>query len=578
MPHDYLAADRLADLIMKGGVTSGVVYPPAIDQIVRRFYLHGIGGTSAGAIAASLAAAAEFRRRHGSADGYLKLAEIPGEISGEGRLLQLFRPDPSTRDLFHLGLRLKDFGGAGLWERTRLVSKLLYLFTSDSPLADFNRNGSGLCTGMAFPPPGSGELPPLTQWLSDKLDDLAGVEGPLTFGMLAKAPRPDAFQSVLTSRFSIQLQLISTCLTFGRPYALPRLDDKFHFDPAQMARLLPRHVVDYMVAQAQQSPPTKPDNVPWPTDRTLLPLPVGSKMPVILATRMSLSFPALFTLVPLWHPNENARDRRFEPVYFSDGGITSNLPIHFFDSPLPRWPTLAINLQYAQVAGEYGRPDVEPATGTWMAPTHSSGVLDLFRQFLNAQSAAGKVMGLGSAILSAARGWNDNSLLPLPGYRDRVVEVWLDPDEGGMNLNMPPCILRKLNNKGTEAGRLLVERFADHPPEHTMSWYSHRRGRYWSSMAGLAEHLHRLRDSIDHPHPGDADLWDLINDPDAVSFRMTPQQRAEFERATRSLVAAIDAWKASQICRSEKQAVFCPFCDGPAPHVTLQPRAPLSGD
>ena len=41
--------DRFFDLIMKGGVTSGVVYPPAIHHIAREGYLHGIGGTSAGA-------------------------------------------------------------------------------------------------------------------------------------------------------------------------------------------------------------------------------------------------------------------------------------------------------------------------------------------------------------------------------------------------------------------------------------------------------------------------------------------------------------------------------------------------
>lgn len=59
----YLEADRICDLVMKGGITSGVVYPPAIDRISKRFWLSGIGGTSAGAIAAALAAAAELSRR-----------------------------------------------------------------------------------------------------------------------------------------------------------------------------------------------------------------------------------------------------------------------------------------------------------------------------------------------------------------------------------------------------------------------------------------------------------------------------------------------------------------------------------
>jgi hypothetical protein len=41
------------DLIMKGGITSGIVYPPAISEIARDHRLRKIGGTSAGAIAAA---------------------------------------------------------------------------------------------------------------------------------------------------------------------------------------------------------------------------------------------------------------------------------------------------------------------------------------------------------------------------------------------------------------------------------------------------------------------------------------------------------------------------------------------
>jgi hypothetical protein len=36
---------------MKGGITSGVVYPLAIVEIAKAFRLRSIGGTSAGAIA-----------------------------------------------------------------------------------------------------------------------------------------------------------------------------------------------------------------------------------------------------------------------------------------------------------------------------------------------------------------------------------------------------------------------------------------------------------------------------------------------------------------------------------------------
>lgn len=40
------------DIVMKGGVTSGIVYPSAILELARRYRFRSIGGTSAGAIAA----------------------------------------------------------------------------------------------------------------------------------------------------------------------------------------------------------------------------------------------------------------------------------------------------------------------------------------------------------------------------------------------------------------------------------------------------------------------------------------------------------------------------------------------
>ena len=49
---------KKCDIVMKGGITSGVVYPGAVAEIAKAFNLKGIGGTSAGAIAAAAAAAA----------------------------------------------------------------------------------------------------------------------------------------------------------------------------------------------------------------------------------------------------------------------------------------------------------------------------------------------------------------------------------------------------------------------------------------------------------------------------------------------------------------------------------------
>jgi predicted acylesterase/phospholipase RssA len=53
---------RNSDLVMKGGITSGVVYPLAIYELSRSYRFQNIGGTSAGAIAAVVAASAEYGR------------------------------------------------------------------------------------------------------------------------------------------------------------------------------------------------------------------------------------------------------------------------------------------------------------------------------------------------------------------------------------------------------------------------------------------------------------------------------------------------------------------------------------
>ena len=60
-PASYLAPDKECDLVMKGGITSGVVYPLAVCRLATTHHLRQIGGTSAGAIAAATAAAAEVR-------------------------------------------------------------------------------------------------------------------------------------------------------------------------------------------------------------------------------------------------------------------------------------------------------------------------------------------------------------------------------------------------------------------------------------------------------------------------------------------------------------------------------------
>jgi hypothetical protein len=52
--------DRECDVVTKGGIVSGVVYPGALHVIGSRYRIRGIGGASAGAIGAAVGAAAEL--------------------------------------------------------------------------------------------------------------------------------------------------------------------------------------------------------------------------------------------------------------------------------------------------------------------------------------------------------------------------------------------------------------------------------------------------------------------------------------------------------------------------------------
>src|SRR5438552_338018 len=115
--------DRYCDLVMTGGVTDGVVYPWAIVELARRYRFKNIGGTSVGAMAAALTAAAEYGRRCGSLFGFnevlLKLPRKLGEdIDGKGttRIFSLFQPTTSTRRLFDLFVSLFGSGGFSLEE------------------------------------------------------------------------------------------------------------------------------------------------------------------------------------------------------------------------------------------------------------------------------------------------------------------------------------------------------------------------------------------------------------------------------------------------------------------------------
>ena len=94
---DYSRPSRTCDVVMKGGITSGVVYPHAVVHAgadlplqERRRHL-GRGDRRGGA------AAAEYGRARG---GFQRLAELPEWMGSDGNLLGLFQPQAGTAGLF----------------------------------------------------------------------------------------------------------------------------------------------------------------------------------------------------------------------------------------------------------------------------------------------------------------------------------------------------------------------------------------------------------------------------------------------------------------------------------------------
>src|SRR4029077_4236527 len=126
-----------------------------------------------------------------------------------------------------------------------------------------------------------------------------------------------------------------------------------------------------------------------------------------VAARLSLALPVLISAVPLYAidyskkpflDDEQKKALRPERCWFSDGGICSNFPVHFFDSYLPRWPTFAIDLDSFNPADKDHRNDV------WRPETNSGGMTVSWDRF----DAPGGLAGIGGfvmAIVNAARNW-----------------------------------------------------------------------------------------------------------------------------------------------------------------------------
>jgi predicted acylesterase/phospholipase RssA len=553
---------RFCDLVMKGGITSGVVYPGAACELARAYCFRNIGGTSAGAIAAAATAAAE-RGRGTEKGGFRLLETLPHFLAQKPagapnpNLFYFFQPQPQTKAVFDtcvaaLGggksavLRVLLASCKGFWPYVLLgaipglafallawnqasglflglcillgLGLALFLAAGLAGAAFYVQvtkqvpsNFFGLCTGLE----GGGTSPglALTPWLTGFLNTLAGRSpdaAPLTFGDLWGTRDPMAPRA-------INLEMMTTCLSHGRPYRLPFRDDddvhenrQFFFRADEFEKLFPSQVVSWL----KEHPRAPKDESARAREAEYLragyyPLPDPCDLPVIVAVRMSLSFPLLLSAVPLHaidYSRTHEKDRVLERCWFSDGGISSNFPVHFFDSPLPRWPTFAITL-----AGKH--PDHDP---DFYLPKNNSAGTEHWTRFERDPEKPSKVIsgvaqltGFLGAIMNAMQNWSDNTLARLPGFRDRIAVITLSKDEGGLNLNMPETRINKLSARGMGAGAEFVARFATCTSPSKLNWPNHRWVRLRAGLAAIEENLLRLEYSCAEPLNNDPpyDAW-----------------------------------------------------------------------
>jgi hypothetical protein len=506
--------EKECDLVMKGGITSGVVYPGAITRIADDYRFRNLGGASAGAIAAVAAAACEYRRNQGDPDAFDVLDEVQHEISGQGFVQSLFQPTAEAKPAFDLALRLvtttgslaqrllqagvlilkqdrRFLLGAGLAVVAWLVIAVLAivalvtggpsgleiaaaillglaalplagLIVAAFAVAAFVRFGTkldralqdtwwGMCSGKTEEgePADSG----LTDWLYQTVQKCAGnPETPLSFRDLVGDDPANA---------DVNLQLITTDLSSSRPATLPLpepTDEEkpYFFDPGEWRRLFPGAVVQHMMDATGDGAVPDPDR----GARMLYPMP-GLDLPIVVAARLSLSFPILLSTIPFWR--QDGPGDRFVQHTMSDGGISSNFPIHYFDSLFPGRPTFGLDLQPWR--DESQRP-VEMSNEPRRAGfTEVRNVGDFFGQILN-----------------AARNWRDSLQAELPGYRDRICQIRLTGEEGGLNLNMPAPVVQRLVERGAEAGAEVTN------PE-SFDWNKHRITRFQTMMQMLQQSL-----------------------------------------------------------------------------------------
>jgi predicted acylesterase/phospholipase RssA len=405
--------------------------------------------------------------------------------------------------------------------------------------------GSGACTGVRSE---NSAHQGLSEWLHEGVQKSAGLSlhKPLTFGNLWAAPCGPKDADGTKQPRSVDLRMITTCLSHGRIYELPLTDTSLvlMFKLSEFKPYFPAEVIDHLrrvskrlsfdscallqrkynerlaaIDPTTTNGPVKllklkslasridfifnqpEDFKNGLNDPDIRELP-SADLPIVVAARFSMSCPMLFQNLPLigFNFDTDFEDLDFVRLWFSDGGIGSNFPIHLFDKSIPRWPSFGLKiLDDPPRLNSQDKP-----IKTYIPFAHKDGSDDnlLYPRdrgaftMVNSLPSFSSVIKLLFSIYTSAKDGHDQSFLRMPDVRNRVVRIYMNDRAGNMlNLKIEPKqIIDLALIVGAEGGRnaALAYLGQQQNPRYAAwvnSWQDHRWVRFNMLTQGLRSYL-----------------------------------------------------------------------------------------
>ena len=375
------------------------------------------------------------------------------------------------------------------------------IFAIRKLLLNLTQQNFGIASGMPPESATSNDPPTLTPWLTTYFNSLSGKpdKQPLTFGDLWGPQDCSNSPNKIGDRPEkpvVDFQAVTTCLSLGRPYSLPLEDKDFYYSELEWRKLFPAEIMQWLHDTERVSGTVKELHEAGFTHLHAMPEP--QNWPVVIAVRMSLSFPVLLAAIPMYRINRSVKTKELKPikVLFTDGGVSSNFPIHLFDSPFPSRPTFAVDLQNYPETMTDPKERAEKRVFTFIG--NHTGHQQVIHEPPEGK-AIGQVAWFVSRLIETMQNWRDQLPKPMAGYRDRIAYVQHTKDEGGLNLNMSETVIRALGDAGAEAAKELNTAFYQpHDEYHGQTgWQNHQWIRMRSSLKQLDELIKSVGEKIE---------------------------------------------------------------------------------